>query len=88
MLCRKHMTSGLLFFVFYQLNTIMSQMLLYPLVYILHMGNKMYYKTFSILSLLFGRNLPPSLTCYYYYLLQTLPKSKSSFLQMTHKLKA
>lgn len=49
------------FFCFYQLKTIMSKLLLYPLVYILHMGNKMYYKTFSILSLLFGRKSPTEL---------------------------
>lgn len=48
-------------FCFYQLKTIMSKMLLYPLVYILHMSNKMYYKTFSILSLLFGRKSPTEL---------------------------
>ena len=29
-----------------------------PLAYILHMGNKMYYKTFSILRLLFGIKSP------------------------------
>lgn len=53
-----YVTSGLLFFCFYQLKIIMSKMLLYSLAYILHMGHKMYYETVSILSLLFGRKSP------------------------------